>query len=137
MNYILNMSKSSQYTGVSTFASRTSPNTAQSLQKSLHLSHPYKIEIKKISSPSENKKYRSAQPDATRATKLNADNGFAETVDTRPAYNSGWRNGGRIDNINSSASNKHLCLVDSEAPRKPPLRQAVNVACNRKSPILL
>jgi hypothetical protein len=49
-------------TGVSTFASRTSPRTAQSLQKSFHLSSPDKIELKKISFPSENKKYSTAQP---------------------------------------------------------------------------
>jgi hypothetical protein len=36
----------SQRTGVSTFASRTSPSTDQSLQKSFHLSHPDKIELK-------------------------------------------------------------------------------------------
>jgi hypothetical protein len=51
----------SQPTGVSTFASRTSPSTDQSLQKSFHLSHSDKIELKKISSPSENKKYPTAQ----------------------------------------------------------------------------
>jgi len=44
-------------TGVSTFASHTSPSTDQSLQKSFHLSHADKIELKKISFPSENKKY--------------------------------------------------------------------------------
>jgi hypothetical protein len=43
----------SQRTSVSTFASRTSPSTDQSLQKSFHLSHAEKIELKKISSPSE------------------------------------------------------------------------------------
>jgi len=36
-----------QHTGVSTFASRTSPSTDQSLQKSFHLSHADKIELKK------------------------------------------------------------------------------------------
>ena len=55
----------SQHTGVSTFASRTSPSTDQSLQKSFHLSHPDKIELKKISFPSENKKYTTTQPDTT------------------------------------------------------------------------
>ena len=34
-------------TGVSTFASHTSPNTNQSLQKSFHLSTADKIELKK------------------------------------------------------------------------------------------
>ena len=51
-----------QHTGVSTFASRTSPNTDQSLQKSLHLSNADKIELKKISTLSENTKYATAQP---------------------------------------------------------------------------
>ena len=67
----------SQRTGVSTFASPISPSTGQSLQKSFHLSHADKIETlygsrtplkgnyevcsKKISSPSENKKYATAQ----------------------------------------------------------------------------
>jgi hypothetical protein len=44
----------SHCTGVSTFASHTSPSTDQSLQKSFHLTHADKIELKKISSPSEN-----------------------------------------------------------------------------------
>ena len=55
------MTRQIQLTGVSTFASRTSPSTDQSLQKSFHLSNADKIELKKISSPSENKKYPTAQ----------------------------------------------------------------------------
>lgn len=73
----------SQRTGVSTFASRTSPSTDQSLQKSFHLSDPRKIELKKISSPSENKKYSTAHADTVRhksnltmTRKLNIDNGL-------------------------------------------------------------
>jgi len=66
----------SHHTGVSTFASRTSPSTGQSLQKSFHLSHADKIEFKKISSPSENKKYSTAQPDTTKTMKRSIDNGF-------------------------------------------------------------
>jgi hypothetical protein len=56
------MKINSHHTGVSTFTSHTSPSTDQSLQKSFHLSHADKIELKKISSPSENKKYPTAQP---------------------------------------------------------------------------
>ncbi len=56
----LSTSQNSQHTCVSTFASHTSPSTDQSLQKSFHLSHADKIELKKISSPSENKKYPAA-----------------------------------------------------------------------------
>ena len=66
----------SQHTGVSTFASRTSPSTYQSLQKSFHLFHPDKIELKKISFPSENKKYPTAQPDTTKTVKRSIDNGL-------------------------------------------------------------
>jgi len=69
-------SQNSELTGVSTFASHTSQSTDQSLQKSFHLSHPDKIELKKISSPPENKKYPTAQPDMTKTMKLDNDNGF-------------------------------------------------------------
>jgi len=58
--------QNSHRTGVSTFASRTSPSTDQSLQKSFHLSHAEKIELKKISSPSENKKYATTQTNTTK-----------------------------------------------------------------------
>lgn len=61
-------------TGVSTFASRISPSTDQSLQKSFHLSHAEKIELEKISSPSENKKHTTAQTDTTEECSNN--NGF-------------------------------------------------------------
>jgi hypothetical protein len=54
--------RKSQPTGVSTFASRTSPSIPIAAgQKSFHLSSPDKIELKKISSPSENKKYAISQ----------------------------------------------------------------------------
>jgi len=66
----------SQRTGVSTFASRTCPSTRQSLQKSFHLSHADKIELKRISSPSENKKYAIAQTNKIKTVKLNNDNGL-------------------------------------------------------------
>jgi len=68
--------KNSLHTGVSTFAIRTSPSTVQSLQKRFHLSHANKIELKKISSPSESKKYPTAQPDTTKTEKRSIDNGL-------------------------------------------------------------
>ena len=85
----------SHRTGVSTFASRTSPSTGQSLQKSFHLSHPDKIELKKISSPSENKKYPTAEPTdrqksvAMQTPKLLTGKRFNYSVDRRPACNTG------------------------------------------------
>jgi len=82
-----------QHTGVSTFASRTSPNTDQSLQKSLHLSNADKIELKKISTLSENTKYATAQPNdrqksvALQTLKLLTGKRFYYSVDRRPACN--------------------------------------------------
>jgi hypothetical protein len=35
-----------------------------------------------------------------------------------------WRNGGFRAKMNSSNSNKHLCLVDSEVLLNPPIHQA-------------
>ena len=75
MTTLKNTIKSNR-TGLSTFASRTSPSTDQSLQNSFHLSNTEKIELKKISSPSENKKYSTTQPDTTRTMKCSIDNGL-------------------------------------------------------------
>ncbi len=95
-NYISVESKRiSQLTGVSTFASRTSPSTDQSLQKSFHLSHPDKIELKKISSPSENKKYATSQPDTTKTEERSIDNGSQGRTTRTTGYNTNcaekWR----------------------------------------------
>ena len=84
-----NKRSSSQRTGVSTFASRTSPCTDQSLQKSFHLSHADKIELKKISFPSENKKYATTQADTTMTKKLNTDNGLQGRKTITTGYNTG------------------------------------------------
>ena len=70
------MKWNNQPKGVSTFASHTSPSTDQSLQKSFHLSHADKIEFIKIISPSENKKYATAQTNTTQTIKLNDNNGL-------------------------------------------------------------
>ncbi len=78
-----------QRTGVSTFASRTSPSTVQSLQKSFHLSHADKIELKKISLPSENKKYSTAQPSTTKTVKRSIYNGLQGRTTRTTGYNTG------------------------------------------------
>ena len=89
--------RKSHHTGVSTFASRTSPSTVQSLQKSFHLSSPDKIELKKISSPSENKKHATALPNdrqisvALQTPKPLTGQRFNYSVDRRPACNSGFK----------------------------------------------
>ena len=113
----------SQHTGVSTFASRTSPSTDQSLQKSFHLSHPDKIELKKISFPSENKKYTTAQPDTTKIMKRSTDNGLQGRWTEGQLITAVLRYGGGSANINSSAFNK-ICAGRQFSVSNPPLRQA-------------
>jgi len=81
------MKWNNQPTGVSTFASHTSTSTDQSLQKSFHLSHADKIELKKISSSSENKKYSTAQTNTTQTIKLNDNNGLQTWWTRTPAGN--------------------------------------------------
>ena len=95
--------QTSQRTGVSTFASRTSPSTDQSLQKSFHLSHEYKIELKKISFPSENKKYATAQTNTqqTMTVIFNSANGLQTRWTRTPAGNSGFASCG-VKCLNSS-----------------------------------
>jgi len=91
MDFVRTLEDKILRTGVSTFASSTS--TGQSLQKSFHLSHPEKIELKKISSPSENKKYPTAQPNdrqktvAMQTPKPLTVKRFNYSVDRRPACN--------------------------------------------------
>ena len=94
----------SQRTGVSTFASPASPSTGQSLQKSFHLSCQDKIELKNISSPSENKKYATAPTNTTQTmtVKLNNDNGLQRLTDIRPTGNMGLTSCG-VKCLSSSA----------------------------------
>ena len=105
----------SHRTGVSTFASRTSPSTGQSLQKSFHLSHPDKIELKKISSPSENKKYPTAEPTdrqksvAMQTPKPLTGKRFNYSVDRRPACNTGLAK--VAVQCSSATAETHLWLI--------------------------
>ncbi len=84
----------SRHTRSSTFANHTSRHADQSLQKSLPFSFADKIELKKISSPSENKKYEYAQPDTNRqkskrsiTLKLMTNSGLQGRADRTPAAN--------------------------------------------------
>ena len=115
----------SHRTGVSTFASRTSPSTDQSLQKSLHLTHADKIELKKISSPSENKKYATAQPNTTQTmtVKLNNDNGLQTRWTRTPAGNSVLPQLAVTCKIEAECSYQTFVQVDSEVLRNRQLRQ--------------
>jgi len=121
-----------QPTGVSTFASRTSPSTDQSLQKSFHLSHADKIELKKISSPSENKKYATAQPNDTQKSvamqtpKPLTVKCLNYSVDRRPACNSGFKKLG-VQWLNEHpTSHQHLWWLDNFVLRNPQLLKPAN-----------
>ena len=128
-----------QPTGVSTFASRTSPSTDQCLQKSFHLSHADKIELKKISSPSENKKYATAQPNTTMTVKLNNDNGLQTRWTRTPAGNSVLPQLAVTCKIEAECYYQTFVQVDSEVLRNRQLRQhakrwwqAYRTTCNNR-----
>jgi hypothetical protein len=88
-----NTMRNSQRTGVSTFASCTSPSTNQILQKIFYLSHADKIELKKISSPSE-KKICNRTTRQTMTLKLNTDNSVQRKTTEHQQVTAVWRNGG-------------------------------------------
>src|SRR5690606_41714782 len=81
--------------------------TDQSLQKSFHLSHADIIELKKISSPSENKKYATAQPDTTKTVKRSIDNGLQGRKTRTTGYNSTYKK------LAVQWLNEALCFVSS------------------------
>ncbi len=56
--------------------SRTRPSTDQSFVGSACKANAKKIELKKISSPSENKEYPTAQPETITTMKRSVDNGL-------------------------------------------------------------
>jgi hypothetical protein len=120
------ISMRSLHTKAHTFANRTRPSTDQSLQKSFHLSHADKIELKKISSPSENKKYATAQPDTTKIEKRSIDNGLQGRTTRTTGYNTGFAKKRVQWLIEHSTSYQILWYVDSLVLRNPLLRKARN-----------
>ena len=76
----------SHRTGVSTFASHTSPSTDQSLQKSFHLSTPKEFQ-NIFSNASKKNKTPDTQADTTMTVKLNNDNGLQTRWTRTPAGN--------------------------------------------------
>jgi len=120
--------RTSQHTGVSTFASRTSPSTDQSLQKSFHLSYADKIELKKISFPSENKKYPTAHTDTTYTMieKLYNDNGLQGQTTRTTGYNTvlpKWRQKCYYETF---VLNSTVVILLNFSANNPPLRQYPN-----------
>jgi hypothetical protein len=120
--------ENSQRTDVSTFASRTSLSTNQSLQKSFHLSHEDKIELRKIITPCENKKYAKAQTNTSQiiTVKLNNDNGLQTRWRRTPAGNNSFAKKRVQWLIEHSTSYQLLWYVDSLVLRNPLLRKAAN-----------
>jgi hypothetical protein len=116
----------SRHKGVSTFASCTTPSKDQSLQKSFHLSRQDKIELKKISSLSENKKYSTAQSDTTKTVKHSIDNGLQGRTTEGLLLTAVWRNGGCSASYDSFVVGSSAVLRLNFCAKNPPLRQAAN-----------
>jgi hypothetical protein len=114
----------SRHTGVSTFASRSTPSKDQSLQKSFHLSRQDKIELKKISSPSENKKYSTAQSDTTKTVNHSIANGLQGRTTEGLLLTAVWRNGGCSASYDSFVVGSSVVLRLNFCAKNPPLRQA-------------
>jgi hypothetical protein len=117
--------KINQRTCVSTFASPASPSTAQSLQKSFHLSIPVDRIQNIFSCPSIKIKTPDTQTNTTKTDKLNNDNGLQTRRTRTPAGNMGlascgvtWLNSSAVFQINFSAGLTVLC------PEIPHERQA-------------
>jgi hypothetical protein len=90
------------------------------------LSHPDKIELKKPSLPSENKKYATAQTDTTRTVKRTIDNGLQGRTTEHQPVTSVWRNGGCSASYDSFVVSSSAVLRLNFCAKNPPLRQAAN-----------
>ena len=94
------------------------------------LPHPEKIELKKFSLPSENKKYAIAQPNdrqksvAKQTPKPLTAKRLNYSVDRRPACNSGFAKKRVQWLIEHSTSHQLLWCIDSLELRNPLLRKA-------------
>jgi len=116
----------SHRTGVSTFASRTSPSTDQSLQKSFHFSTPKEFQ-NIFSNPSKKNKTPDTQADTKMTVKLNNDNGLQTRWTRTPAGNMRlascgvkWLNSSSVFQLGFSG---RLTVLSSEIPHE---RQAQN-----------
>jgi hypothetical protein len=87
------------------------------------LSHPDKIELKKSSLPSENKKYATAQPDTTKTMKRSIDNGLQGLRTRTTGYNSVLPQLAVTCKIEAECSYQTFVQVDSEVLPNRQLRQ--------------
>ena len=88
------------------------------------LSHPDKIELKKSSLPSENKKYATAQADTTMTVKRSIDNGLQGRRTEHQPVTAVWRNGGFSASYDSFVAGSSAVLRLNFYANNPPLRQA-------------
>ena len=109
-----------------THCQATQANSQTKAWQRVCLSHPDKIELKKSSLPSENKKYATAQSDTKNTEKRNIDNGLQGRTKRTTGYNSGFAKKRVQWLIEHSTSHQLLCYVDSFELRNPLLRKAAN-----------
>jgi hypothetical protein len=88
------------------------------------LSHPDKIELKKSSLPSENKKYATTQTDTTKTVKPSIDNGLQGQTTEHQPVTAVWRNGGFSASYDSFVGKQTVVLRINICGENPPLRQA-------------
>ena len=88
------------------------------------LSHPDKIELKKSSLPSENKKYATAQTDKTKTVKRSVDNGLHGQTTRTTGYNSTYPKGGGSCSKDSFVVNQTLVFQIKFCGKSPALRVA-------------
>jgi hypothetical protein len=110
----------------STFAIRTIQRTDQKLQKSLLCQRRQKIVLKNFQRFKKIKIHRhtARQTQQTMTLKLNINKTYNDTVDRRPAGNSGFAKKRVQWLIEHSTSHQLLCYVDSFVLRNPLLRKA-------------
>ncbi len=90
------------------------------------LSHPDKIELKKPSLPSENKKYATAQTVTTRTVKRTIDNGLQGRTTEHQPVTAVWRNGGCSASYDSFVVGSSVVLLLNFCAKIPPLHKAAN-----------
>ncbi len=90
------------------------------------LSHPDKIELKKSSLPSENKKYAITPADTTKTAKRSIVNGLQGRRTEGQLITAVWRNGGFSASYDSFVVGSSAVLRLNFCAKNPPLRQAAN-----------
>ena len=107
-----------RYFGKTTAQSQTLPKSLQIHRRKIVLKISQRFKKIKIH------RHTARQTQQTMTQKLNIDKAYNDTVDRRPAGNSGFAKKRVQWLIEHSTSHQLLCYVDSFVLRNPPLRQA-------------